>query len=293
MAKSLLIVESPAKAKTIQKYLGKDFEVMASKGHIKDLPKKGGVDHDNGFQETYEVIEEKGKAEIVKTIREKAKKASRVLLATDPDREGEAIAWHLMEEVKKIDKDKEVRRVLFNEITKKAVKEGIASPRDLDANLYEAQRTRRVLDRIGGYPLSNLLWRKLAFGLSAGRVQTPALRIIVDRQTEIDAFVPRDYWPVDVALLGQKRPQFVAALDSGGGEKRERVSSRPAATSEVDANRFVEDLKQASYQVGKIARREQRRQGAASSGGRRRRRTRRASSSRMRARGSRSRRSAR
>ena len=159
MAKSLVIVESPAKAKTIQKYLGKDYEVVASKGHIKDLPKKGGVDHDNGFQETYAIIEEKGKAEVVKGIREKAKRVDHVLLATDPDREGEAIAYHLMEEVLDANKDVPVSRVLFNEITKKGVAEGIANPRELDGALYEAQRTRRVLDRIGGYPLSSVLWK--------------------------------------------------------------------------------------------------------------------------------------
>ena len=184
MSKILLIVESPAKAKTIKKYVGDGYEVLASKGHIKDLPKKGGVDIENGFQETYELLEEKGKTEVVKAIRAAAKKADKVLLATDPDREGEAIAYHLMEVAKKANKDAEIKRVLFEEITKRGVKKGLDEPRDLDSNLYEAQRTRRVLDRIGGYPLSSLLWKKLAFGLSAGRVQTPALRIIVDRQHE-------------------------------------------------------------------------------------------------------------
>jgi len=150
----------------------------------------------------------------------------------------------------------EVKRVLFNEITKKGVQEGINNPRELDTILYEAQRTRRVLDRIGGYPLSNLLWRKLAFGLSAGRVQTPALRIIVDRQHEIDSFIPRPYWLLDAKLAGALPPAFTAALDSVGGEKLEKVSSRPAATSELDAKRFEEDLKVASYKVSKIIRRE-------------------------------------
>lgn len=259
MAKSLVIVESPAKAKTIQKYLGKDYEVVASKGHIKDLPKKGGVDHDNGFQETYAIIEEKGKAEVVKGIREKAKRVDHVLLATDPDREGEAIAYHLMEEVLDANKGVPVSRVLFNEITKKGVAEGIANPRELDGALYEAQRTRRVLDRIGGYPLSSLLWKKLAFGLSAGRVQTPALRIIVDRLREIQAFVPQDYWLVDVQLVGKKRPHFHAALVDVNGTKLERIGSRPSATSQHDADRYVADLKTASYRVAKITRREQKR----------------------------------
>ena len=253
---SLLVVESPAKAKTIQKYLGKDYIVLASKGHVKDLPKKGGVDTDNDFAETYEVIQEKGKEEVLKVIKQAARRTNRVLLATDPDREGEAIAWHLLEEIKQAYPDKEVRRVLFNEITKKGVAEGIANPRDLDIHLYEAQRTRRVLDRIGGYPLSNLLWRKLAFGLSAGRVQTPALRIIVDRQKEIDAFVPVPYWLIEAQLLGRNRPAFTSLLDSVDGQKLEKVSSRPAATSELDARRFVEELAAAAFRVAKINKRE-------------------------------------
>lgn len=260
MPKSLVIVESPAKAKTIQKYLGKDFDVIASKGHIKDLPKKGGVDIENGFQESYELLEEKGKAEVVKVIRDKAKKSDRVLLATDPDREGEAIAYHLMEEVLNANEGVPTARVLFNEITKKGVTEGVANPRELDKNLYEAQRTRRVLDRIGGYPLSSLLWKKLAFGLSAGRVQTPALRLIVDRQREIDAFIPVDYWLVDVQLVGQKRPSFPAHLDTVNGTKLDKIASRPCATTEHDANRYVEDLKNAKYRIAKISKREQKRQ---------------------------------
>ncbi|HKU39375.1 MAG TPA: type I DNA topoisomerase [Polyangiales bacterium] len=255
-ASTLLIVESPAKSTTIQKYLGNDYVVMASKGHIKDLPKRGGVDIDNGFKETYEVIQERGKDETLRAIKDNAKRVQRVLLATDPDREGEAIAWHLFEEVKKDSPDIEIRRVLFNEITKKGVQEGIENPRDLDNNLYEAQRTRRVLDRIGGYPLSNLLWRKLTFGLSAGRVQTPALRLIVDRQHEIDSFVPRPYWLLEANLKGENPPPFTALLDSVGGEKLEKVSSRPAATSELDAKRFADDLRVAQYKVAKITTRE-------------------------------------
>jgi DNA topoisomerase-1 len=262
-AKSLLIVESPAKAKTIQKYLGKDYEVMASKGHIKDLPKRGGVDIENDFAETYEVIDEKGKGDIVKTIREKAKKVQQVLLAMDPDREGEAIASHILEEVKATETAATIRRVLFNEITKKGVYEGLSHPRDIDQHLYEAQRTRRVLDRIGGYPLSSLLWRKLAFGLSAGRVQTPALRLIVDRQREIDAFVPVSYWLVDVGLKGKAERTFSALLDNVNGEKLEKVSSRPAATTELEAQRYVNDLKRAKYSVATITKRQSRRKAPA------------------------------
>jgi DNA topoisomerase I len=259
MAKSLLIVESPAKAKTIQNYLGKEYDVVASKGHIKDLPKRGGVDIEHGFQETYELIQERGKPEVVKSIKDKAKKAERILLATDPDREGEAIAWHLAEEVRTANKKAEIKRVLFNEITKKGVKLGIEQPRELDPYLYEAQRTRRVLDRIGGYPLSSLLWKKLAFGLSAGRVQTPALRIIVDRQKEIDAFVPRSYWLVEATLISSKPPKFVASLVEVDGEKLEKVGSRPAAVTEQDATRHQTDLATAKYVVSKVTRREQRR----------------------------------
>ena len=263
MPKSLLIVESPAKAKTIKKYVGDDYEVLASKGHIKDLPKRGGVDVENGFQETYEVLAEKGKDEIVKDIRASAKKVERILLATDPDREGEAIAYHLAEIVKDANKKAEIRRVLFNEITKKGVHEGLDHPRDLDGNLYEAQRTRRVLDRIGGYPLSNLLWTKLTYGLSAGRVQTPALRIIVDRQKEHDEFVPQNYWLVEARLGGKNPPPFTASLVEANGEKLEKIGSRPAATSEPMAAKLVSDLKKAEYRVRKVTRREQKRRAPA------------------------------
>ena len=255
MSKTLLIVESPAKAKTIKKYVGDGYEVLASKGHIKDLPKKGGVDIDNGFKETYELLDDKGKVDVVKAIRAAAKKADKVLLATDPDREGEAIAYHLMEVAKNANKDAEIKRVLFEEITKRGVKEGLEQPRDLDSNLYEAQRTRRVLDRIGGYPLSSLLWKKLAFGLSAGRVQTPALRIIVDRQHERDAFVPVDYWVVDARLKGDKPQSFTATLQSVDGAKLPKVGSRLAALREEDAAEYVSDLKRADYRVAGITKR--------------------------------------
>ncbi len=263
MPKALLIVESPAKAKTIKKYVGDDYEVLASKGHIKDLPKKGGVDIEHGFQESYELLEEKGKPEVVKAIRAAAKKVGKVLLATDPDREGEAIAYHLADIVKEANGSVEIERVLFNEITKKGVAEGLEHPRALDTNLYEAQRTRRVLDRIGGYPLSNLLWTKLTFGLSAGRVQTPALRLIVDRQREHDEFVPQNYWLVEATLEGPTKPGFTASLVEVDGEKLEKVGSRPAATSEPQASKFVSDLKKAAYSVKKVQKREQRRKAPA------------------------------
>ena len=256
MSKSLLIVESPAKAKTIKKYVGDGFDVLASKGHIKDLPKKNGVDVENGFQETYELLEERGKADIIKSIRASAKKVDKVLLATDPDREGEAIAFHLRDIVTKANPKVEVARVLFNEITKKGVLAGLDDPRELDANLYEAQRTRRVLDRIGGYPLSSLLWKKLTFGLSAGRVQTPALRIIVDREHLREAFEPQNYWLVDAQVVGGSGVAFQANLVQVDGEKLPRIGSRPAATSEPAAARYVADIKEADIRIGAIQKRQ-------------------------------------
>ncbi|MCS6799524.1 MAG: type I DNA topoisomerase [Myxococcota bacterium] len=259
MGKALLIVESPAKARTIQKYLGRGFEVVASKGHIKDLPKRGGVDVEKGFEERYEIIDEKGKSEVIRTLLDKARKADRILLATDPDREGEAIAWHLHEEIRAADPDVPIERVLFNEITRKGIREGLEHPRPLDPNLYEAQRTRRVLDRIGGYPLSDLLWRKLAYGLSAGRVQTPALRLIVDRQKEIESFVPRDHWVVEAQLDGGKPPSFTATLVEVDGNRLERIASRPATDDEALARQWAEALRGARYRVRSVERREQRR----------------------------------
>src|SRR5580698_7102789 len=221
MGKTLVIVESPAKAKTIKKYLGAKYDVVASKGHIKDLPKKMGVDVEHGFKETFEIIESKQKN--VAELKAAAKGADEVLLATDPDREGEAIAWHVAEELNQ-DTSK-AKRVEFHEITKKGVKHGIDNPRKLDKHLYDAQRARRVLDRLVGYDVSALVWNKLAFGLSAGRVQSVALRLIVDREREIEAFVPEEYWNVGAALatvegggsgVAKKPQQFVAKLFGKG-----------------------------------------------------------------------------
>src|SRR5579859_8041534 len=217
MTKTLVVVESPAKAKTIKKYLGSKYEVMASKGHIKDLPKKLGIDIEKGFVETYEVVP--GKEKVVQELKQAAKGAHEILLAPDPDREGEAIAWHLAEELKS--PRKSTKRVEFHEITKKGVEYGVSHPRELDKNLYDAQRARRVLDRIVGYDVSALVWSKLAFGLSAGRVQSVALRLIVDREREIEAFVPVEYWNCGAALTpgnGVDHP-FMARLASRGGEK--------------------------------------------------------------------------
>ena len=251
MAKTLVIVESPAKAKTIKKYLGAGYDVVASKGHLKDLPKKqNAVDVANGFTERYEVIE--GKEKILDELKAAAKKADAVLLATDPDREGEAIAWHIADEIKR--PKLKVSRVEFHEITKRGVDHGVENPRALDSNLYDAQRARRVLDRIVGYDVSALVWSKLAFGLSAGRVQSVALRLIVDREREIEAFVPDEYWNVGAGLTSSDKPgpTFLAKLVSGDGEKLE-VKNGDTATG-VRA-----DLESGRYKVAKIQKREQRR----------------------------------
>jgi len=248
MPKTLVVVESPAKAKTIQKYLGKGYEVLASKGHVKDLPKKMGIDVANDFRETYEVIEAKSK--VLADLKHESISADVLLLATDPDREGEAIAWHLMEELQR--PDLSVRRVEFEEITKKGVERGLNNPRDLDANLYDAQRCRRVLDRIVGYDVSALVWSKLAFGLSAGRVQSVALRLIVDREREIEAFVPEEYWNVGVTLRGKAKTTFQARLTKADGEKLEVKEGKLAA-------QVKDELTHAAYKVQAVTQREQRR----------------------------------
>jgi DNA topoisomerase-1 len=248
MPKTLVVVESPAKAKTIQKYLGKGYEVLASKGHVKDLPKKMGIDVEHDFRETYEIIE--AKAKVLADLKHEVKDADVLLLATDPDREGEAIAWHLMEELQR--PELSVRRVEFEEITKKGVQRGLDNPRDLDANLYDAQRCRRVLDRIVGYDVSALVWSKLAFGLSAGRVQSVALRLIVEREREIEAFIPEEYWNVGVTLRGKAKTSFHARLTKADGEKLEVKDGTLAA-------QVKDELTHASYKVQAVTQREQRR----------------------------------
>jgi DNA topoisomerase-1 len=248
MPKTLVVVESPAKAKTIQKYLGKGYEVLASKGHVKDLPKKMGIDVEHGFRETYEVIEAKSK--VLLDLKHEVQNADTLLLATDPDREGEAIAWHLMEELGR--PELAVRRVEFEEITKKGVERGLQNPRDLDQNLYDAQRCRRVLDRIVGYDVSALVWSKLAFGLSAGRVQSVALRLIVEREREIEAFVPEEYWNVGVQLKGKAKTGFAARLTKADGEKLEVKDGTLAA-------QVKEELTNATYKVANVTQREQKR----------------------------------
>lgn len=253
MGKTLVVVESPAKAKTIKKYLGTGYEVLASKGHVKDLPKKMGIDVEKDFQETYEVVP--GKEKVLAELKTAARDASDILLATDPDREGEAIAWHLAEEL--TGKPKSAKRVEFHEITKSGVQKGVASPRALNKDLYDAQRARRVLDRIVGYDVSALVWSKLAFGLSAGRVQSVALRLIVDREREIEAFVPEEYWNIGaqlakVAKNGGKRQPFATRLAQENGKKIE-------VTDGDTAGRVKGDLEKADYRIAKITKSERKR----------------------------------
>ena len=251
MAKTLVVVESPAKAKTIKKYLGPGFEVLASKGHVKDLPKSGKdvIDIAKGFKERYEVIE--GKERVLAELKAAAKAADFLVLATDPDREGEAIAYHLADE---LTCKGPTSRVEFHEITKAGVKRGIDNPRALDENLYDAQRCRRVLDRIVGYDVSSLLWKKLAFGLSAGRVQSVALRLIVDREREIQAFVPVEYWNMGAHLVTDpsSRFAFLSRLSHKDGRRIEVVEGKTAGA-------VKKDLGTATYQVTKVTKTERRR----------------------------------
>ncbi len=247
MAKqSLVIVESPAKAKTIGKYLGKDFTVKACMGHLRDLPKSTlGVDLEHDFEPVYKPI--KGKEEIISDLKKAAKSADTVYLATDPDREGEAISWHL-KQLLNLPDDK-TRRVTFNEITKKVVQESIQEPRDIDQNLVDAQQARRILDRIVGYELSPLLWKKIRRGLSAGRVQSVATRMVDDRDREIEAFQPEEYWTLDANLLGNdlKKMAFAARYYGKNGKKAELKSA-----AEVDE--VVRETENAVFSVKSVKR---------------------------------------
>lgn len=232
MSKNLVIVESPAKAKTIEKYLGKDFKVLASYGHVRDLvPKEGAVDPEHDFAMKYQVIDRNQRH--VQEITKALKEADTLYLATDPDREGEAISWHLLELLKdkKLLKDKPVHRVVFHEITKKAVTEAIAHPGTLSVNLINAQQARRALDYLVGFKLSPLLWKKIRRGLSAGRVQSPALRMIVERALEIEAFQTREYWSIEANLLAEEQA-FTAKLTHFGGEKLSQFSISDQETAE-------------------------------------------------------------
>ena len=243
---SLVIVESPAKAKTIGKYLGKDFEVKACMGHLRDLPKSTlGVDVENDFEPVYKPI--KGKEEIISDLKKSAKAADTVYLATDPDREGEAISWHL-KQLLDLPDDK-TRRVTFNEITKKVVQESIQEPRDIDQNLVDAQQARRILDRLVGYELSPLLWKKIRRGLSAGRVQSVATRMVDDRDREIEAFQPEEYWTLDANLLGAdlKRTAFAARYHGKNGKKAE-------LKSEESVNEVIRETEGTPFTVQSVKR---------------------------------------
>ncbi len=239
--KSLLIVESPTKVKTLSKFLGKDFTIRASVGHIKDLPKKTlGIDLENNLEPTYVVIE--GKEKILKDLKKEAKKADKIYLGPDPDREGEAIAWHIASELNG-DSDK-LYRVEFNEITEKAVTEAIKNPRKLNLHLFDAQQARRILDRIVGYKLSPLLWRKVSRGLSAGRVQSVALRLVVDREKEIEAFKSVEYWSITANLEGKEPPPFEAKLFKIDDKKAE-------INNEAEATEILEAIKDKNFVVTK------------------------------------------
>src|SRR6202023_3460662 len=252
MAKSLVIVESPAKAKTIGKYLGKQYIVKASLGHIKDLPKKDlAVDVERDFTPKYEVIE--GKKKLITELKQAAKEVDSVYLAADPDREGEAICWHLQEELEGKKPGKPAFfRVMFNEITANAVKRAFDKPMPVNAHLVEAQQTRRVLDRLVGYKISPLLWDKVRRGLSAGRVQTVALRLIVEREREIRAFVPKEYWTIHALLAGGDPPSFEAKLIKNKGEDVE-------IPDEAEAQRILAAVEHAIWQVASVAQKEKRR----------------------------------
>src|SRR5271155_1127959 len=233
MAKSLVIVESPTKAKTIGKYLGKQFVVKASLGHVKDLPKKDlNVDVDHNFEPHYEVIE--GKKKLIAELKAAAKGVDSVYLAADPDREGEAICYHLQEELNHSKKGPKFYRVMFNEITAGAIKKAFEKPASVTLHLVDAQQARRILDRLGGYKISPLLWDKVRRGLSACRVQTIALRVIVDREREIRAFLKREYWTIDIQLNAKKPPILNAHFTKRNDENFE-IPDGAVAQSVVDA----------------------------------------------------------
>lgn len=240
MAKYLVIVESPAKVKTIKKFLGKNYEVVASNGHIRDLPKSQlGIDVEHDFEPKYITI--RGKGDILAMLRKEVKKADKIYLATDPDREGEAISWHLSKALKL--EDKNVSRISFNEITQNAVKASLKNPREIDMDLVDAQQARRVLDRMVGYRISPLLWAKVKRGLSAGRVQSVALRIVCDREDEISAFIPEEYWSLDasLAIKGEKKPVLAKLY----GRKDDKIAI--ASSKEMDA--VLEELKDKEFRV--------------------------------------------
>ena len=243
MAKYLVIVESPAKAKTIKKFLGSNYEVIASNGHVRDLPKSQmGIDVDNDFEPKYITI--RGKGDILAQLRKEVKNADKVYLATDPDREGEAISYHLSKALK-LD-DKKYKRITFNEITKNAVKNSIKQARDIDMALVDAQQARRVLDRLVGYKISPLLWAKIKRGLSAGRVQSVALKLICDREKEINEFIPKEYWTLSAMLAPEKAKKSIEFKYMGNGSDKEEISSR------AELDHIIETIGKQSFKIASI-----------------------------------------
>ncbi len=249
MTKNLLIVESPTKARTIKRYLGSDFEIFSSMGHIKDLPPtKLGVDVENGFKPEYVTI--KGKAKVQREIKKAAKDTQNIYLAPDPDREGEAIAWHLAEDLK--NNNINIYRVIFNELTPRAINEGVKSPLDLDENKFEAQQARRILDRLVGYQISPLLWKKIRRGLSAGRVQSVAVKMICDREREIQAFSPKEYWSLTAHLSSENPPPFEAGLFTVNSKKID-------LNTKQDVDEIISLVKHKDFKVKEISSKERRR----------------------------------
>jgi DNA topoisomerase-1 len=248
---NLLLVESPAKSRTLKKFLGKDYQIAATLGHIRDLPKKKiGIDIENNFKPTYVTIP--SKRSVITNLKKQSKKAKQIILAMDPDREGEAIAWHT---AKALSLGKNYQRIVFHEITEQAVKDALKNPRKIDQDLFNAQQARRILDRIVGYKLSPLLWRKVTKGLSAGRVQSVALRLIVDREKEIKQFVPQEYWTVEALLKKKEDGEFVATLVKKGTKSIPRLGIK----NKKQADKILKDLKGAEYKVKNIEKKETKR----------------------------------
>ena len=251
MAKYLVIVESPAKVKTIKKFLGSNYEVVASNGHVRDMPKSQlGIDIEHDYEPKYITI--RGKGDILAMLRKEVKKAEKIYLATDPDREGEAISWHLYHALKL--ENKKVYRITFNEITKNAVKESLKNARAINMQLVDAQQARRVLDRMVGYRISPLLWAKIKRGLSAGRVQSVALRIICDREDEINAFIPEEYWSLDAILnvKGEKKPVTAKYYGKAGKGKNALSGEKVEIRTKAEADAIMKELKKASFQVAEV-----------------------------------------
>jgi len=247
MAKALVVVESPAKAKTINKYLGRNYKVIASMGHVRDLPKsKLGVDIGEDFEPSYEVLATRKK--VLKELKDAAKESDDIFIATDPDREGEAIGWHLAEELGASNR-KKIRRLMFNEITKKGILAALDQPTTINKQMVDAQQARRVLDRLVGYKISPILWDKVRRGLSAGRVQSVALKLVCDREREIDAFVPEEYWNITARLAAALPPEFDAKL-----QKRDGAAIK--VTSQAEADAVLADLKQAEWIVSSVTTKE-------------------------------------